>query len=401
MYTLCSQSRSCVLALDRQSITLWDGNVLEVLVANYKSNCLFYVLASSLMAPQLLPAQNCEAVLGYIRDTTQYSLAQGSSYSFKRFFCDQTFSSYQQAEDAGLKLGIVLDDLPVSIDGHDRSSSFSQYQHSLCENIDTQSSSYLAIHSKVVAANDGVVKAWTECISQPGVHFWAEANNTDPSLVTFVATYNGLQNVYEAQVKGPLEWTPHTALNCREVQIGKLRDNAYHYINNQRSVETCTRNGQNGELPAGTVNIKTAADDRTVQLPAYSPPPVINDVPTTLSKHCPISDTDLQRSNDGILGPGTTHRYSVPCDTDGYIIDYSAHCVGPCDHAYRDASIALQDAFSNNHHSVFAKYYIDDTQATRSFYIDATYQVNKRVCVAHCNNVSPGVINSGSPLTLQ
>ena len=364
-------------------------------MSNHRS--VLYCLIVALVVPQILAGQNCEAVLGYVRDTTEYSLSQGSYYSFKRFFCDQTFSSYQQARDSGFKLGIVLDDLPISIDGHDRSSSWAQYRHSLCENIDTQSSTYLAIQSKVTAANANVVGAWTACVNQAGVHFFAESNYTDPSLVTFVATYNGLQTIYEAKINGPLAWTPNTALNCASPQIGKKRGNAY-YINNQRSVQTCTRLGSDDGLAAGAVTLSTAADDRVVQLPAYAPPPVMKEVPTPSTKTCNSSDKEI--SNDGVLGPGTTHRFGVSCETDGDITAYTVTCVGPCSHAYRDAGIAAQDTFYNGHHSISAKYFIDDEQPTRSFTITATFQVLKPVCVAHCKGVSPSVKVLETPVAM-
>jgi hypothetical protein len=368
-----------------------------------KSIRVVYFLVASLVAPHGLLSQNCEAILGSVRDTTEYSVSQGSYYSFKRFFCDQTFSSYQQARDSGLKLGVVLDDLPISIEGHDRSSSWSQYQHSLCESIDAQSSSYLAIQSKVVTANANVVNAWTSCINQSGVHFFAEANFTDPTLVTFVATYNGLQTVYEAPVNGPLQWVPSTALACDAgKQIGKQRKdkhgNTFYIINNQRSSLTCTRVGSDDALPAGSVTLKTSADDRVVQLAGYSPPPVIKEVPTNATKNCSLADNQI--ANDGVLGPGTTHRFGVGCDTDGNIVSYAVSCVGPCSHAYRDAGIAAQDQYYNNHHGISAKYYIDDAQPTRSFVLAATYQIMQSVCVAHCKGVSTQIKDLETPVAL-
>jgi hypothetical protein len=358
---------------------------------------MLYMLFTFILAiPSTALAQNCEAILGYVRDTTESSLTQSSYHSFKRFFCDQTFSSYQQARDAGLKLGIVLEDLPITFEGHDRSSSFSQYQHSLCESVDAQSSAYLAIQTKVVTANANVVNAWVTCITQPGVHFFAESSDTDASLVTFVATYNGLQTVYEANVNGPIQWVPTTALKCDSAQIGKKRSNSNsYYINNQHSTLTCVRPSNNEELAAGVITLKTAADDRVVHLAAYSPPPVIKEVYEESNKTCNLADNQI--ANDGVLGPGTTHRFGVGCDASGTITRYTVSCTGPCGHAYRDASIAAQDTYYNDHKSISAKYFIDDSQPTRTFQIVVYYQVPKRICIAHCKGISDGIMNSEVP----
>jgi hypothetical protein len=343
-------------------------------------------------------AQNCEAVLAYVRDTTENTVVQSSYYSFKRFFCEQTFSSYQQARDSGVKIGLDIDGLPTTFGGYDKSSQWSQYQHAVCESIDTQSSSYLNIRSYVTAANEKVVAAWSACVSAPGIHFWAEENSGDPSLVTLVATYNGLQSQYEAGSYG-ISWSPGGAIACDSQNIGHSRG-AKFYLNNQRSSVTCTRTSKDGEIPAVNITLKDAADNRTVALAPYSPPPVYNEVSTEKYDNCARGETQL--INDGVLGPGTTHQFHFECQEPGYITRYAdVKCIGDCGHAYRNQTIAALDGYYNNHTMVAIRYYNDDYKpGTRSYSAVVYYLVTSRVCVAHCKGIPANVPNFEAPLAL-
>jgi hypothetical protein len=225
-----------------------------------------------LLLPIASFSQNCEAVLGYVRDTAIHDTTITSRSSFKHFFCDQTYSSYQQVRDSGLTAGIPIDGLPVTFGGYDRSSSWSQYQRSICESVSTQTSLDASIHDVVVTANANVVKAWTTCINSPGLHFWAETNQGDASLVDLVAQYNGLQRDYEV-TPSLLRITPVTALNCKSPTIEPRG-----FLNNQLSRVSCVRAG-GVRLEAVNVTLPTSAGALSVK---FTPviPPVTPRVPT-------------------------------------------------------------------------------------------------------------------------
>jgi hypothetical protein len=220
--------------------------------------------------------QECTAILGYVRDTSSVESSLRTASSFKRFFCDQQFSSYQQARDNSLKVGIPIDDLPLSIENHDRTTEWQQYQRTVCERIETFTSLDSSFKSVVIKANDAVVKAWSDCISSPGVKFWAEANDSDPKLVVLLARYNSEGAPYLANMRPALDITPSSNLDCGNHQLGTYRGmvgaaftDYKNYLDNKASNMSCRRTNNQ----AVNVVLKTERGDRNVKLPVIVVPP--------------------------------------------------------------------------------------------------------------------------------
>jgi hypothetical protein len=231
------------------------GKVAQITEEASPMKRMLALLIVSVALSNILVAQQCEAILGYVRDITDTQNSLNSTYSFKRFFCDQTFSSYQEAHNRGAKLGIVIDELPISFSGYDRGSQWSQYQRSICEAIEINSTLSTDFRQHIEKANATVVNAWKDCVSSPGVHFWAEANEGEPKLVDLVGKYNGLQRKYEVKIQ-PLQITPTTALACRSLYIAPER-----FLNNQEKHVSCTRTATaDGTLPGANVVLPTSAE---------------------------------------------------------------------------------------------------------------------------------------------
>jgi hypothetical protein len=157
---------------------------------------LFYSFCSAL-------SQDCSAVLGYVRDISSRDFSSHSVTSFRRLFCDQQYSSFRQAKDVGATLKVPIDDLPVSLSGHDRESQWSEYQRTMCEYVSNLAAFSVTDRKKVERVNEGVVRAWAECVASPGVKFWAEANETDMWLAHDVHSRYSLNRRYSYTCRRP------------------------------------------------------------------------------------------------------------------------------------------------------------------------------------------------------
>jgi hypothetical protein len=162
--------------------------------------CLYALVAGT-------EAQDCSGILGAVRDVSQSEGAKSHFASFKRFFCEQTFTSYQQARDAGVKLEVPIEDLPVSFQGHDKTSSWSEYQHSVCESVETFDSLDVTWKTYLARANAAVVEAWKSCVNSSGLHFWAEVNEDDPKAVTLAAQYISSGAPYQTRITSPISFS--------------------------------------------------------------------------------------------------------------------------------------------------------------------------------------------------
>jgi hypothetical protein len=338
----------------------------------------FVLVVLLLSSAQSGYAQNCEAILGYVRDTSEKTLSLDSRFSFKRFFCDQTFSSYQEATDRGLQAGVFLDGLPLTFGGHDRGSSWSQYQRTICESVAISSSLSLELRDYVVKADAAVVDAWSKCVSKPGLHFWLEANQGTPTVVDLVAVYNGLGRQYEATPQ-PLKITPLTALNC-----GSKTISAKGYLNNQESRVSCTRpTTPDDVMPPVNVVLPTTAGDGSVKIPPFIPNPEYKQVIEEQNASC-VKDRNQMIAD----GPkvGDKHVVHVECSAPGPITRWTyLGCEGyPCGWLLR---LEPQDANFGNFVSLrFATNSSDYLKVSATIY----YNQTKTVCIKHC---SPAVLS--------
>ena len=70
----------------------------------------------------------CDAILrNGIWEYTQSNNTQQVTESFLSWFCSQSFGSFGEARDQGLKIGIPIENIPVEIDGHNRENQWSKY----------------------------------------------------------------------------------------------------------------------------------------------------------------------------------------------------------------------------------------------------------------------------------
>ena len=352
-------------------------------------------VAVCLVISEIAQAQQCEAILGYIRDTTIEEGEDSGKYQFQRFFCDNTFSSYEDAKAKGAKAHVVIDSLPNPVEAYDRSSSWSQYQRAVCEAIETQSEFYHNNRRIISVANSAVVNAWTTCVNSAGPHFWAQANHGDRKVLTLVAKFNGLQGVYQTDVAEPLSWTPQKALTCQSF-IGRTRTflgftYGKPYLDNQEAPINCTRETVGEKVPAANVILRTGAGGLSVELlpwaPAPPPPPLpVCEVRTEeKSKTCNFANESMIL--DGIK-MGAFQRTHIECTAPQPVTRYEAGCKTgnpalACDNAVRAVNL---DGKYNNDQMVSARWWINKELPERSFWLTLFYNESKNVCVRNCGS---------------
>ena len=254
-----------------------------------------------MLLPVSGPAQNCDAILGYTRDISTVS----SRSHFKQFFCNQTFSSYQDAHDKGVSVGIPIDGLPVTFGGHDRSSSWSQYKQSICDSVSADSS----LDISITTADAKVVDAWTNCLQAPGVHFWAEPNAGDASLVDLVAKFNGIANLTDA-LRCPITLEPKGKLTHDESRV------------------SCVRAG-GARLRAANVTLPTSAGTRSVKFTPSVPDPIYRDGVAQASFVCTKLRIDMIGDGPKI---GDKHIVHIECPAPGKVtrVVYGTCTGGAC-----------------------------------------------------------------------
>jgi hypothetical protein len=130
--------------------------------------------------------------------------------SFLNWFCSKTYSSYNQARDAGLSIGIPVDGLPLEIGGKYRDSQWSEYRNEMCR-LDSGQYAYSSQFSVFARqASEAIVKAWEACINRTGTQAWI-ATTDDP-------------NAFALQIRRRVDiGTPKFTVNQISVTSGRLQ----------------------------------------------------------------------------------------------------------------------------------------------------------------------------------
>jgi hypothetical protein len=174
--------------------------------------CLSMLCVLVLTAPVV--AQDCSAVLGNVYDRTRTNFTSAKWSNFTRFFCDQEFSSRQQAVNMSGSAGIPIDGLPVEFKGTNAFSDWSGYQRSVCENIQSEFSENTELSVTIESINSRVIQAWEACIARTGLHLWLESTLEDPSAFFVKVKYVPPGAPYTTRLTSPLTVQPPGAMRC-------------------------------------------------------------------------------------------------------------------------------------------------------------------------------------------
>lgn len=170
----------------------------------------------------LATASECEGILGYIQDKVDQSISGRHYSSFERFFCSEEFSSYSQARDAGVKVGIPIDGVPAEFGGHNREPNWGSYSRALCDAIRTNNFSSTDVRTVIQQGNAAAIDAWKSCVTSGGFHFWAEQTSPDDDLFVLVAKFNPTGDQHYTTANGPVTVKPAGQLDCEgdNIQMG-------------------------------------------------------------------------------------------------------------------------------------------------------------------------------------
>ena len=153
-----------------------------------KSLRVIVLLAFCLKALSSL-AQDCSQILrGGIYDVYQNSSATDRAASFVNWFKQKQFSSYQEAKNTSLDIGIPIGDILAGLGFSNDEQGFSQFSNEINSYTSSSTSFKQNLSNKISTINPQVVAAWDHCITQPGLHFWLERTD-DPKTFYICAKY--------------------------------------------------------------------------------------------------------------------------------------------------------------------------------------------------------------------
>lgn len=217
------------------------------------------MVGSACCAATSAVGQSCVDVLGTVKDTSVSRGTYSGVSNFKRFFCDRTFSSEQEASDAGGKVGVSIKGLPLSASGYKRSENWRAYQRSICESIEQNTAINQDWYNEISRINKDVIDAWSKCVNSAGVHFWADVNADEPHLVLLNLKYVSSGAPFETTIRDPLTVAPRESLDC---------DGAAMTKGTRVSTATLTRNCERKNDKALNITVGTDNGTGKIEMPA-------------------------------------------------------------------------------------------------------------------------------------
>ena len=134
--------------------------------------------------------QECSQLLKQgIYDISSSSTDLNTASSFSQWFCDENFSSAQEADNFGASLGFPFKGVPVKLGLESGSESWSESYSRFCANYKNDSSLQLKLRNHVKTISGTVVNAFNTCISSRGLHVWIERTH-NPREFKFAARFN-------------------------------------------------------------------------------------------------------------------------------------------------------------------------------------------------------------------
>lgn len=168
--------------------------------------------ALCLLIPNVTNAQECNQIISRgIYDIYSSSIDLQATASFAQWFCDQRFSSEQQAKSFGASLAFPFEGVPVQLGFDSKSQSWGQWYSSFCSSVHQDSSLQNRLRSHIQIINPKILAAFNDCINADGLHVWLERTE-DPKILKFAAKFNP-----------PNEKNPFARIRTFETQPSSLK----------------------------------------------------------------------------------------------------------------------------------------------------------------------------------
>jgi hypothetical protein len=148
------------------------------------------IIAFFLSSISITEAQECSQLLSQgIYDIRSSASDLNTASSFSQWFCDNKFSSSDQANEFGASLGLPFKGIPVKLGFNSSSQSWSQWYSSFCGSIKSDQVLQSKVRDHVQTINPQIIQAFNQCIQSDGLHVWLE-RTYDPRTFRFVGLFN-------------------------------------------------------------------------------------------------------------------------------------------------------------------------------------------------------------------
>jgi hypothetical protein len=296
------------------------------------------VLVLFLVPQRALSQTDCGQILEHgVFNVTSTDSLQIKTKTFINWLSQSSFDSYQKAVDTGGALGIPIEGIPIQVSGFFKASDWHNYQASL-QKLDFSDEKNLdAFKQVVIAADQGIVAAWTTCVlNKKGEAHAAIEVNYDPKQ--FVVRLNYTPNGPPPSDKiSDFTIVPATVVCKPSIYTYWF----WHtYIESQGMILNCTRQSDSDAIQI-TGNTEKGAI--TAKLGGIVPPPTVVapkvDPVTELSGTC-AKNTFPPPRGDAIpngYNIGDQEVWHIKCPVKGTVTSATyVSCVysnnSPCSH---------------------------------------------------------------------
>lgn len=125
---------------------------------------IIFLLIPLVMNPKQTFAQNCEKVLE-VPEMDQHLRATYNRNLWLRFACDQDFTTIQQVRDAGVNIGLSIDDVPVGLSYEDRDKSFIDWKRLHCSSNFGDNENFIYVENKKFYISELKYKMYKDCLN--------------------------------------------------------------------------------------------------------------------------------------------------------------------------------------------------------------------------------------------
>lgn len=217
------------------------------------------VLMQFLVFSPSVKAQECSALISQgIYDIQSNASDLSTAASFASWFCDQKFSSSESANEFGASLGFPFKGIPLKFGFDSDSENFETWSSSFCSQVRHDQSLQSKVRSHVQTVNDGIVRAFNDCINADGLSVWLERTD-DPRIFKFAARFTSpTQRAPFATIRS---FDSGDNVQCKDVPVT---------IDRATFRTRCVRNGDSGVTIVVTADFDPRGGGK-LSLPAVSP----------------------------------------------------------------------------------------------------------------------------------
>jgi hypothetical protein len=134
--------------------------------------------------------QECSQLLNHgIYDVQSSSGSLNAASSFSQWFCDENFSSAQEANSFGASLAFPFKNIPIKLGLDSSSSGWGESYSRFCSQYKQDASLQVKVKQHLKTASTAILSAFNACVASTGLHVWLERSHS-PMEFVFAARFN-------------------------------------------------------------------------------------------------------------------------------------------------------------------------------------------------------------------